>query len=337
MRRVWVVFLLLFTLGFIRPGSAEVPLKGFTVLTTASEKDIQDLAGFGANVARLMMICPNVDSLPREAYDAWLIEEMTRIDRLLPILRTNKVKVIINLHTPPGGFASYGALPKFRLFTEAWAQDAFSHTWELLSSRYGKNKSVTALQLLSEPAVGAGDAPGLLRWEELSRKVIGIIRKQDKRHPIIISPAYANPNRLRKMRPVRQLGPIRYAVHYYQPMEFTHQGISDLPQGVPYPSSTFTQKTMVSGLRGAQQIAKKHGYKVYVTEFSVSGYADSQSASRYLTDLLTIFDKYGWGWMYHAWREADVWNVEIDPIAREGVQPDQTARAVVLKKFMSNR
>ena len=35
------------------------------------------------------------------------------------------------------------------------------------------------------------------------------------------------------------------------------------------------------------------------------------SAARYLHDCIEIFEKFGWDWSYHAFREWQGWNVEI--------------------------
>ena len=43
-------------------------------------------------------------------------------------------------------------------------------------------------------------------------------------------------------------------------------------------------------------------------EFSAASYAPG--AERYLRDCISLFEEYGWDWTYHAFREADVWNVE---------------------------
>ena len=52
----------------------------------------------------------------------------------------------------------------------------------------------------------------------------------------------------------------------------------------------------------------RHKARIYVGEFSAASYAPG--AENYLRDCIALFEEYGWDWTYHAFREADVWNVE---------------------------
>ena len=48
--------------------------------------------------------------------------------------------------------------------------------------------------------------------------------------------------------------------------------------------------------------------KIYAGEFSAVSWAEG--ADRYLADLISLFEEYGWDWSYHAFREWPGWDVE---------------------------
>ena len=61
-------------------------------------------------------------------------------------------------------------------------------------------------------------------------------------------------------------------------------------------------------LEPVRAFQKRHHARIYVGEFSAASYAPG--AENYLRDAISLFEEYGWDWTYHAFREADVWNVE---------------------------
>jgi hypothetical protein len=49
---------------------------------------------------------------------------------------------------------------------------------------------------------------------------------------------------------------------------------------------------------------------MYVGEFSAIRTAPAGSAADYLADLIGIFEKHGFDWSYHAYREWQGWSLE---------------------------
>ncbi|HEY9827505.1 MAG TPA: hypothetical protein V6D19_18865, partial [Stenomitos sp.] len=76
--------------------------------------------------------------------------------------------------------------------------------------------------------------------------------------------------------------------------------------------------------------------RLYCGEFSVVRWAPN--ADRYLRDNLEIFEKYGWDWSYHAFREFHGWSPEYDETFSDGQRPNKsdslTKRGEVLKEFL---
>ena len=49
---------------------------------------------------------------------------------------------------------------------------------------------------------------------------------------------------------------------------------------------------------------------IFLGEFSAIRWAPDGSAHRYIRDCIEIFEKHGWDWTYHAFREWSGWSVE---------------------------
>ena len=64
----------------------------------------------------------------------------------------------------------------------------------------------------------------------------------------------------------------------------------------------------VSDTSRVRSFQKKYGAKIYVGEFSAVCWAPD--AEKYLRDVISVFEEYGWDWSYHAFREWPGWSVE---------------------------
>lgn len=61
-------------------------------------------------------------------------------------------------------------------------------------------------------------------------------------------------------------------------------------------------------LQDVVSFQRKHAARVLVGEFSCVSWAPG--ADRCLSDVIDLFEEYGWDWAYHAFRECAVWSVE---------------------------
>jgi endoglucanase len=107
---------------------------------------------------------------------------------------------------------------------------------------------------------------------------------------------------------------IIYEAHMYDPHQFTHQGIESQFSDIQYPGlidgKLYNKETLRHLLQPLRNFQLTHNAHVYIGEFSAVRWAPG--AATYLNDCISIFEEYGWDWTYHAFREADVWNVEVE-------------------------
>jgi len=199
---------------------------------------------------------------------------------------------------------------------------------------------------LSEP-LDWNDFPSFAKKSpEWSQKLIDAIREVDSHSAIIVE---AGPGGLcwgYKKFPLLKGKNIVYSAHSYQPHEYTHQGIKDLTMtdlANPYMKTQVPWPSLMSGklwdsdrlkldLMPLFCFQQKHKVPVFVGELSVARWAPN--ADRYLADNISVLERFGWDWTYHAWKENPIWSVEYEetyPNAKKA--ESETKRAEVLRQM----
>ncbi len=67
---------------------------------------------------------------------------------------------------------------------------------------------------------------------------------------------------------------------------------------------------MERALEPAIDFQRRYNVQIYIGEFSAIRWAPNESACRYLSDLIDLFEAHNWDWSYHAFREWSGWSVE---------------------------
>lgn len=283
-------------------------LRGFMLGAGIRPEEIAELKDWKVNLVRYPLFNHEGDIDNEAQYFEWLSEELLTLDRVMEVSAQNGIKVLLDLHTPPGGYVNRGTKPQFRLFSEKWAQEATFKVWQEVVSRYKGHPALYGYELLNEPAQ-ASVAKGLKNWDKLSRELVGEIRKLDKSGTIVVNPVYGDTVRIKAMKPIRGRG-IVYSVHMYYPQTFTHQGII-APLGADYPTKKLNKKALQRHLKNLVDFQKKNRAKILIHEFGVVRWAPNDSGARYLKDLIDIFEANKWDWTYHAFRGGDIiWSAE---------------------------
>ena len=220
--------------------------------------------------------------------------------------------------------------------------------WQEMARLCSTRRQVIWYDLKNEPLNwdDMPDAPH--QWPRWAQTLIDKIREIDNIHPIVIEPGPGGMWNGLKTFPVMRGENLIYSIHHYPPYEYTHQGIlelvnTDLANGfkkinLPYPGKfggSYWDKTRLED-NLAQVIAfqKKNGVRIYVGEFGVARWAPG--AAQYLRDSIEIFEKYGWDWTYHGFRESSIWSFEHEPVYErilKAKQPTDTAKTV--KSFLA--
>ena len=248
------------------------------------------------------------------AYDAWLEGRLKYLDALLPVCRREGLRVVVDLHTPPGGNIM---LPGWNwpFFQEKAYQDKFAQVWDKIARRYKGNKAVWGYDLANEPIEG-DVADGLLDWHALATRTAQAVRRIDPDHAIIVEPGPGGSYDQLPYFPPLPVSGVVYSVHMYEPGAFTMQGVTpDQPMGVTYPgkiSGAFWDRAqMARSLQVVAEYQRHYHVAIFIGEFSAIRWAPG--AADWLRDAISIFEKNGWDWSYHAFREWQGWSVEYGP------------------------
>lgn len=296
-------------------GHDEKALRGLMVSTELTEADLRDLASWGANHIRWQLTWggfpfSKADTASIEAYMHWLHDCLQRVDGLLPVCKALGVKVVIDLHTLPGGRMP-GVMTN-RLFQEAAWQKVFIDVWKEIADKYKNETIIWGYDLANEPDEGLVP-DGLHNWQQLATLTAQEIRKTDTTHAIIIEGApRGGPEALARMEPIA-VDKIVYSFHMYVPALFTHQGVYSTDSS-RYPGIIQNREWNIATMRKTFEQVRRwqqdYNTHIYVGEFSAVRWATAQSAYYYMRDCIDLFEEYGWDWAYHAFREWDGWSVE---------------------------
>ena len=272
------------------------------------EEDFRTLHEWGATLLRYQMgrgwDAKNDPARELAGYMEWLDGRLDHLEHdILPWAEKYGVWVVVDLHAPPGG-RSGGDMAMF--YDQRW-NDAFVEVWRKIAQRFKGQRMIYGYDLVNEPKQSDR---ALCDYWNTQRRAAEAIREIDPDATIIVeSNGYDSSGGFTYLSPLA-MDNVVYQVHMYEPFAFTHQGIHKGFGSTTYPDEAkgWNRDYLVKRLAPVLEFQKKHNARIYVGEFSAVAWADG--AERYLTDLISIFNEYGWDWTYHAFRESPCWDVE---------------------------
>ena len=341
--------------GYSQTSKNEQPdppvVRGFMMSGSFTAADCKDAKAWGANVIRMQLSPVSFASRSgKSLWEAWPAY-LDRIETQMRYAIDAGLKVVIDLHQPP--FENVKSFDHAEFWERSDLEEGFCRLWTDIVKRLLPYKShIWGYDLLNEP-LDRAQLPGVTRqWKPLAEKIIRKIRETDKDTWIIYEPG---PGSLftgfRGLEPLSDPR-IIYSGHFYEPQDFTHQGVfniagTDLDEaktktGIPYPgtvkNSYWDKARLEQLLRAADEFQKRWNVPIYVGEFSVIRWAPQESANQWLRDALSLFEARGWSWTYHAFREFHGWSLEHDETfwMQGSPRPERvttdTERAKIIKK-----
>ena len=320
--------------GFMSPSR-------FTASTIS--EDMPEMRRWGANVVRWQLIrnWNRRDSDQSvEDYLSWIDSRIPEVKQVLDKAAELGMKVILDLHVPPGGRRIGGG--EMNLFHCPGFVDGYLEAWKRLARAVAGHPALYGYDLLNEPYQSEIPAK-VMDYLSLQYKAAVTVRSIDPKTPVVIeSNLNASPAAFRYLKPL-PLRDVVYQVHMYMPAAYTHQGVGNELPLAAYPGifreSYYGEKRYYNKaelrrvLQPVRDFQRKYGAKILVGEFSVIRWAPG--GERYLEDCIEIFEEYGWDWTYHAFREWSGWSVEHDgPKGDDSAARNDTLRKRVLLKYL---
>ncbi len=305
------------------PADAGMRLRGTMIAPLATAQDLRALAALGANHVRWQLTWGGFPQSPADtaslpAYRTWLRGLTAHIRSLLPLCDSLGLRVLLDMHTLPGGSRyEAGTLAEHRLFASRAVQAEYLALWRELATAFRDAPALWGYDLANEPVEGALP-DSALDWQALAQAAAEAIRGIDTAHAIVVEgapsggvPAFPG------LLPLTGIPNVRYSFHIYDPILFTHQGVVTPDTTTRYPGVIggryWDRDTLRAWMQPVRDWQLRHGLPVYVGEFSAVRWAPDSSAYRYIRDCIALFEEWGWSWAYHAFREWDGWSPEHGP------------------------
>jgi aryl-phospho-beta-D-glucosidase BglC (GH1 family) len=270
-------------------------------------------------------------------YDQWMDGKLADLDKALEACRKYGIKVVVDVHSPPGGRYANNDMA---IFNEPVYQDHWVALWEKIARRYKGNPAVWGYDLINEPTQSSPSPAGVADFLGAQVRAAKAIRKIDPDTPIFIEASeWDSPNGYKELQPV-DVPRVIYQVHMYEPGAFTHQGVHGDWKPVTYPGTiagkAWDKQQLRKTLQPVRDFQLAYNVHIYVGEFSAIRWAPG--AANYLGDCIDIFEEYGWDWTYHAYREWDGWSLEhgSDPNDHQPTKDPTDRKQLLLKWFGKN-
>jgi len=255
--------------------------------------------------------------LDLEEYNHWLDQRLNEIEETVKLGAKYDIKVVIDLHSPPGGKID---ARNMRMFFEKKYADAFVDCWKKIAARFRSNPGIYAYDLVNEPVQAI---PSSCDYWELQRRAAEAVRRIDPDTPIMIESNESDrPQTFVYLSPLR-LDNVIYKVHMYFPLSYTHQRLRADGPVIRYPGviegEMWNREKIKATMQPVRDFQLRHHCKIYVGEFSAIVWAPG--ADQYIRDCISVFEEYGWDWTFHAFREWSGWSVEYDGSGPHDVNP----------------
>ena len=301
------------------------PLRGVMSPHRMTEDDFDTLKTWGATLIRYQMwgYGQKKDApVDLAAYGRWLEGKLDHFDSfVLPQAAARGMKVVLDLHDPPGG---RDISNDTRMCHDRECAEFFVETWRRIAKRFKGRAGIYGYDLVNEPMQTSEALPGCDFWT-LQRRAAEAIREIDPDTPILVEcNGQDSPGGFASFSPL-DLTNVIYEVHMYVPLAYTHQGVLwKQGEGVSYPNAEkdWNAESLRGALRPVREFQLRHGAKIYCGEFSAVAWAPG--ADQYLRDCIDIFEEYGWDWSYHAFREWPGWSVEHEGPEKDHLVPAKT-------------
>ena len=312
-------------------------VRGFQLINPDPDK-AKVAREWGANVARMSA---DLYSGFRFRLGSNREEQLVNTENKVKALRDNQIKAVVMCY----GFE------EANLLSSEKAQQKFITMWQDIARRLQPYRdAIWGYDLLNEPLIREQLPYAPIEWRALAVRTIKAIREIDKDTWIIYEVGPGGGWRgFEDLKPLPD-DKVIYSFHFYQPGQFTHQGLSAnqlqdagllakaQSLGISYPGLIggiyWDRAEMERQLKPVIDFQQKYRVPIFVGEFSVIAWAPPDSAAQYLRDFCDLAEKHGWSWTYHALYDYAGWSLMVEDGVLHPKKSDNSRRASVIKEYL---
>jgi endoglucanase len=171
--------------------------------------------------------------------------------------------------------------------------------WRQVAARYKDAPESILFEILNEPSKKL--TPEL--WNQYLAEALAIIRESNPSRAVIIGPGFWNGiDHLKELQLPERDRNIIVTVHYYLPMEFTHQGASWTSNkdktGVEWAGTDAERQKVKDDFGKVAAWAKTNNRPIFLGEFGAYDRGPMESRARYTDCVARTAEANGWSWAY---------------------------------------
>jgi endoglucanase len=172
--------------------------------------------------------------------------------------------------------------------------------WRQVAPRFKDASDDVVFELLNEP----NQALTPEMWNEYLKEGLAIVRATNPTRAVIVGGGRWNSiDGLQTLVLPEADRNLIATVHYYTPMEFTHQGApwnkeNKDKSGVVWTGTDQERRRIELDFAKAQQWAVEHDRPLLLGEFGAYDKADMDSRARYTAAVARVAERLGWSWSY---------------------------------------
>jgi len=210
------------------------------------------------------------------------------LDWIITNALSDDLLVILDLHE----FNAMGANPEAN-------KEKFLAFWKQIAPKFKDAPSNVIFEILNEPS---GKLTPQL-WNQYLADALAIIRSTNPARTVIVGPAFWNGiDHLRELKLPEQDRNLIVTVHYYAPMDFTHQGASWAGRadkiGVTWDGTDQQRAAIARDFKRAADWATANNRPIFLGEFGAYDKAEMASRARYTAAVARTAEQLGWSWAY---------------------------------------
>jgi endoglucanase len=192
--------------------------------------------------------------------------------------------------------------------------------WSQIAEHFQSYPDRLFFELFNEPSGALSDD----RWQRILLELIRVVRATNPNRILVIGPGYWNSvDHLINLQLPPEDRKIIVTIHYYSPMQFTHQGAnwvhgSEKWKGTTWRGSPEQLAQIDRDFDKASSWAKSDNRPLFVGEFGAFEGADMDSRARWTRAVVEAANKRGFSWAY--WEFCSNFGA-FDPVANKWREP----------------